>query len=189
MEDFFVTFFLYLIMEDVNVLIVYDSITGNVEKMAKAVLNGVKEAGGNARISLAENVEEETIVSYDAYAFGSPTHCGTMSAKMNDFFNNKMHKHWGKLGAKVAVAFTSSGGLGGGNEMTLLSLISVILNFGLITFGVPDYVSENVTLHYGAVSIKEPGLAELKACRLLGKRLVEYTMIIKKGVSSLQSLA
>jgi NAD(P)H dehydrogenase (quinone) len=80
-----------------------------------------------------------------------------MSAKMNDFFNNKLHKHWGKLGYKVAVAFTSSGGLGGGNEITLMSILSVILNLGMITFGVPDYVSENVTLHYGAVSIKKAG--------------------------------
>ena len=95
-----------------------------------------------------------------------------------------MHKYWGKLGPKVAVAFTSSGGLGGGNEITLMSLISVILNFGLITFGVPDYVSENVTLHYGAVSIKEPGVIELEACKLLGRRLVEYTRIIRKGTTS-----
>ena len=120
---------------------------------------------------------------YDAYAFGSPTHCGTMSTKMNHFFNNKLHKYWGKLGNKVAVAFSSSGGLGGGNEITLLSLLSVIINFGMITFGVTDYVSKNVTLHYGAVSIKRPNEDELNACRLLGRKLVEQTRIFKKGLS------
>ena len=168
----------------VNVLIVYDSITGNVEAMANAVKEGVIESGGKATIRKTDEVKIDSLTSYDAYAFGSPTHCGTMSAKMNDFFNNKLHKHWGKLGYKVAVAFTSSGGLGGGNEITLLSLLSVILNFGMITFGIPDYVSEKMTLHYGAVSIQKPSVDGLNACRLLGRKLVEHTRIIKKGITT-----
>lgn len=170
-------------MVDVKVLIVYDSITGNVEAMANAVREGIVERGATVAIKNADEVDTDTISSYDAYAFGSPTHCGTMSAKMNDFFNNKLHKLWGKLDYKVAVAFTSSGGLGGGNEITLLSLLSVILNFGMLTFGVPDYVSKDVTLHYGAVSIQKPNEDALNACRLLGRKLVEHTMIIKKGLS------
>jgi NAD(P)H dehydrogenase (quinone) len=167
----------------VKVLIVYDSISGNTEEMAKAVYEGIRENGGEATIWKTGEVITDLLPTYDAYAFGSPTHCGTMSAKMNAFFNNKLHKHWGKLGYKVGVAFTSSGGLGGGNEMTLLSLLSVILNFGMVTFGVPDYVSEKVTLHYGAVSIQRPNEEGLDACRLLGRKLVEHTRIIKKGIN------
>ncbi len=130
-----------------------------------------------------EEVEVDEIPSYDAFAFGSPTHCGTMTAKMNEFFNQKMIEHWGKLKYKVAVAFASSGGLGGGNEMTLLSLISVIINFGLMTFGVPDYVSPGITLHYGAVAIGEPDESCLKACELLGRRLVEHAEVIRDGLT------
>jgi len=170
-------------MVDIKVLIVYDSLTGNVEAMANAVKEGIVERGAKATIKKADEVDTDTISSYDAYAFGSPTHCGTMSVKMNDFFNNKLHKLWGKLGYKVAVSFTSSGGLGGGNEITLLSLLSVILNFGMITFGIPDYVSKNVTLHYGAVSIQKPSEDALNACRLLGRKLVEHTMVIRNGLS------
>ncbi len=170
-------------MVEVDVLIVYDSMTGNVEAMAEAVKEGVNEAGGTATLKRAEEAGSDDIDQYDAYAFGSPTHCGTMSAKMNEFFNSKLHKHWGKLDNKVAVAFSSSGGLGGGNEITLLSLLSVIINFGMITFGVPDYVSKNVTLHYGAVSIRKPDEDALNACRLLGRKLVEHTRVIKKGLA------
>ncbi len=165
----------------VKVLVVYDSKTGNVERMAQAVAEGVNSAGGEPTVIRAEDASIDSLPDYDAYAFGSPTHCGTLSAKMNDFFNNKLHKHWGKLDYKVAVAFTSSGGLGGGNEITLMSMISVILNFGMITFGVPDYVSKDVTLHYGAVAIQKPSEPELDACRLLGEKLVHHARIIKKG--------
>lgn len=168
----------------IDVLIVYDSKTGNVNAMAEAVREGVIEAGGKATKLSTEEVDIDSLAQFDAYAFGSPTHCGTMSAKMNDFFNSKLHKHWGKLRYKVGVAFTSSGGLGGGNEITLMSIISVILNFGMVTFGVPDYVSADVTLHYGAVAVQKPGLAALAASRLLGKRLVEHAMVLKKGSES-----
>ena len=178
------SYFFVLFLFMVKVLIVYDSISGNTEKMAHALKEGVQNSGGEVTIWKTDEVNIDSLPSFDAYAFGSPTHCGTMSSKMNDFFNNKLHKYWGKLGYKVGVAFTSSGGLGGGNEITLLSLLSVILNFGIITFGVPDYVSSGVTLHYGAVSIKEPGEDELDACRLLGRKLVEYTKIVKQGTST-----
>ena len=167
----------------VKVLVVYDSMTGNVERMAKALAEGVTSAGGEVSIQRAEETTIESLPQYDAYAFGSPTHCGTMSTKMNDFFNNKLHKHWGKLDNKVAVAFTSSGGLGGGNEITLMSIISVILNFGLMTFGVPDYVSKDVTLHYGAVAVQKPDEHALNASRLLGEKLVQHAKIIKKGAT------
>lgn len=169
-------------METMNVLVAYDSLTGNVEAMAQAVAEGCKESGASVDVTRADEVAPETIQGYDGFAFGSPTHCGTMSVKMNELFNRTLHRqHWGKLGYKVAVAFTSSGGLGGGNEMALLSMISAILNFGMVTFGVPDYVSRGVTLHYGAVSIKEPDEDALNACRLLGRRLVEHARVIKSG--------
>jgi NAD(P)H dehydrogenase (quinone) len=172
-------------LEPTKVLVAYDSLTGNVETMANSVAKGAREAGGLVSLKRADEVEISDIPSYDAFAFGSPTHYGTMSVKMNEFFNCKMHKHWGRMRYKVAVAFTSSGGLGGGNETVLWSLISVILNFGMITFGIPDYVSDEVTLHYGAVSIKAPDLSSSKACELLGKRLVEHAQVIKAGVASI----
>ena len=167
-----------------KLLILYDSQTGNTGKMAEAVAKGVKEYGGVVNVCRVDEVDIEAVSGYDGFAFGCPTHCGTLSIKMNEFINTRLHKHyWGKLFGKVGVAFTSSGGLGGGNEVVLMSLISVILNFGMITFGVPDYVSRDVTLHYGAVSIKTPDEDTLAACRLLGRRLVEYCSIIKRGLA------
>ena len=101
---------------------------------------------------------------------------------MNGFFNHKIIDYWGKMKFKVAVAFSSSGGLGGGNEMAIWSLISAIINFRMMTFGVPDYVSSGVTLHYGAVSIRKPNKHDLEACRLLGRRLVKHAEVVKAGL-------
>jgi len=173
--------------DSVKVLVVYDSLTGNVERMAKAVAEGARDAGAEVVLKKVEDVDPDELPLYDGYAFGSPTHCGTMSLKMNEFFTVKAIKYWGKLGYKVACAFTSSGGLGGGNEMTLWSLISAILNFGMMTFGVPDYVAPGVTLHYGAVAVGKPDEHALEACRLLGRKLVEHIKIVKKGLKNKRS--
>ncbi|MBO3755357.1 MAG: flavodoxin family protein, partial [Candidatus Brockarchaeota archaeon] len=108
--------------------------------------------------------------------------CGTMSIGMNEFFTKKAMPAWGRMRGKVGVAFSSSGGLGGGNEMACLSVILAMLNYGMLVFGVPDYVAPGVTLHYGAVSVGKPNPEALKACRLLGERLAEYASIVRNGM-------
>jgi NAD(P)H dehydrogenase (quinone) len=169
-------------LDEFRVLVVYDSVTGNVERMAEEVAEGVRGRGGQADVRKVGEVDLDSVPLFDGFAFGSPTYCGTMSAKMNAFINEGLHpRYWGRLQGKVGVAFTSSGGLGGGNEMTLMSLLSVILNFGMVTFGIPDYVSRDVTLHYGAVSIKSPDEDSLAACRLLGGRLVNHCAALRNG--------
>ncbi|MBO3800408.1 MAG: flavodoxin family protein [Candidatus Brockarchaeota archaeon] len=150
--------------------------------MAKAVVEGAKKAGAKVVLKKVDEVTAEDLLEYDGFAFGTPTHCGTMSSKMNMLFTKVAMPAWGRMKGKVGAAFSSSGGLGGGNEMACLSIILTMLNYGMLVFGVPDYVAPGVTLHYGAVSVGNPKEEVLKACRLLGERLVEYVSIVKKGM-------
>jgi len=46
-------------------------------------------------------------------------------------------------------------------------------------------VAPGVTLYYGAVAIGKPDENLLKACRLLGRRLVEYARVVKAGLRAL----
>jgi NAD(P)H dehydrogenase (quinone) len=167
--------------EKVRILVAYDSHTGNTETMAKAVAEGASLAGAEVSLKKVIDVTAEDFLKNDGFAFGTPTHCGVMSTRMNELFTKIAMPAWGKMKDKVGVAFSSSGGLGGGNELACLSIILMMLNYGMIVFGIPDYVAPGVTLRYGAVSVGKPGKEELKACRLLGERLVEITSLIKKG--------
>ncbi|MEM2940634.1 MAG: flavodoxin domain-containing protein [Thermoproteota archaeon] len=168
--------------EKVRILVAYDSQTGNTEKMAKAVAEGASIAGAEVSLKKVADITVEDFLENDGFAFGTPTHCGVMSTKMNELFTKIAIPAWGKMNGKVGAAFSSSGGFGGGNEMACLSIILMMLNYGMLVFGVPDYVAPNVTLHYGAVSVRNPGADELKACRLLGKRLAEYASMVKTGL-------
>jgi len=173
--------------EKTRILVAYDSHTGNTEKMAEAVAEGARKAGANVSLKKVSEVTVEDLLENDGFAFGTPTHCGTMSIRMNELFTKTGMPAWGRMRGKVGVAFSSSGGLGGGNEVACLSIILAMLNYGMLVFGVPDYVAPGVTLHYGAVSVGKPDEEALKACRLLGEKLAEYASIVKKGLSASRS--
>ncbi|MEM2929719.1 MAG: flavodoxin domain-containing protein [Thermoproteota archaeon] len=173
--------------EKVRILVAYDSRTGNTEKMAAAVAEGAKLAGAEVSLKKVTDVTVNDFLENDGFAFGTPTHCGVMSTKMHELFAETAIQAWGKMKGKVGVAFSSSGGLGGGNEMACLSVILAMLNYGMLVFGVPDYVAAGVTLHYGAVSVGKPNAEALKACRLLGERLAEYASMVKKGMLNSKS--
>ncbi|MGB9758544.1 MAG: flavodoxin family protein [Thermoproteota archaeon] len=169
----------------VKVLVAYDSISGNTREMAKAVANGAKNAGAEVVVKHISEVTIDDLKEFDGFAFGSPTHCGVMSKAMNEFFTSKAMPLWGQLQGKVVAAFSSSGGLGGGNETTILTILLAALNYGMVAFGTPDYSAPGVTLHYGAVSVGAPRIENIKACEILGKRLAIYTKILKLGISQL----
>ena len=67
-------------------------------------------------------------------------------------------------------------------ELACQSILTVLMNFGFLVFGVTDYASKMMTLHYGAVCAKEPRSEETQdACRLLGQRLAEWTASLVHG--------
>ena len=66
--------------------------------------------------------------------------------------------------------------------MACQSLLTVLMNFGFLVFGVTDYAGKKMTLHYGAVAAKEPREEETQeACRILGRRLAEWTAVMVHG--------
>src|SRR5271156_3634130 len=95
-----------------------------------------------------------------------------------------------KVDGKIGCAFSSAGGWGGGNELACQSILTVLMNFGLLVFGVTDYVSKLTTLHYGAVPAREPRSEEsIAACRKLGHRLAEWTAALVHGRQDQHPLA
>ncbi len=158
-----------------KIAIIYDSKSGNTAKMAQAVKEGVEEEEGvTAYIKKVDQAKAADLLQTEAVIVGTPTHCGLLTWKLKKFFDENTGAAWNKVSGKIGAAFSTAGGLGGGNEMALLSVLNVLMNYGYLVFGLPDYAAPEVTAHYGAVAIKEPGEAELKSCRILGKRTASY---------------
>ncbi len=166
-----------------RVLVLYDSKTGNVAKMAKLVAEGATSIRDTeVRLRSVDEAKAEDVVWCDGLAVGSPTNMGILSWKMKRFWDDVMGEHWMKVDGKIACAFTSGGGWGGGMELTCQSILGILINFGFLVFGVTDYAGTLKTLHYGAVVAREPrGEDDQIACRLLGQRLAEWTAVFVHG--------
>ena len=150
------------------ILIIYDSRTGNTEEMAKAIAEGIKDI--EVEIKKVEKASLKDLERADAIIFGSPTHFGCMTSKMKEFIE-KSNDIWGKLDEKIGAAFTSSGGISGGNETTLMSLIRAMLIHGMLVTSPKG--------RYGIVAIGKPDDEELKKCKKLGERVTKLVEKLK----------
>lgn len=166
-----------------KVLVLFHSASGNTAKMAELVAEGARLIPGTeVRVRTIEAATPDDVYWCDGLAVGSPTNMGVLSWQMKRFWDETMFAHWGKVDGKVACAFSSSGGWGGGAEIACQSLQMVLTNFGFLVFGVTDYAGKMTTCHYGAVAAREPRDEDVKAsCRLLGRRLAEWVAVVADG--------
>ena len=166
-----------------KILILFDSKSGNVARMAELVAEGARTIPDTeVRIRSVTDATAEDVLWCDGLAVGSPTNMGILSWRMKRFWDETMREHWMAVDGKIACAFSSAGGWGGGMELACQSILTVLMNFGFLVFGVTDYVGKKMTLHYGAVAAKEPREEETQeACRILGRRLAEWTAVHLHG--------
>lgn len=126
------------------------------------------------RIKSVADVIWDDIIWCDWMALGSPTHLGTVSSTMKKFWEDNL-LNWQKVDGKIGCAFSSQGGWGGGAELTCLSLLTIMINYGFLVLGVTDYSGLQFTAQYGATQAGEPREDKQKeACRRLGKRLAVF---------------
>ncbi len=160
-----------------KILVLFDSRSGNVAKMAALVAEGAQQVPGTeVRMRTVEEANADDVLWCDGLAVGSPTNMGLLSWKMKRFWDETMAPQWMAVDGKIACAFSSAGGWGGGMELACQSILTVLMNFGFLVFGVTDYAGKKMTLHYGSVAAKEPREPETQeSCRILGRRLAEWT--------------
>lgn len=147
-----------------RVLILYYTRTGNTEKMARFVEQGVKAAGSEAVVRPVSDTTTDDLEAADGIVIGSPTYYGLPAAEVIKLINDSVKKH-GRLEGKAGGAFSSSANIGGGNETVILSILQAMLVHGMVVQGIPKGD------HYGPVSIGAPDERAEKQCRLLGERV------------------
>ncbi|MFZ5830631.1 MAG: NAD(P)H:quinone oxidoreductase [Planctomycetota bacterium] len=194
-----------------KILVVYYSTYGNVYRMAQLVAEGVREVPGAEPVvrRVPELIPAEVIESREdmkagrdlqkdvplvtkedfaeaaAFAFGTPTRFGNVSAQLKNQID-QLTQLWlsGSFEGKPAGVFVSTGSLHGGQETTALTLMAPLLHLGMIVLGVP-YSVQQLFITQGGGSPYGPGhLAggdnrrpvdddEAVICRALGRRLAQ----------------
>lgn len=149
----------------VRVTVIYDSRTGNTEKMALAVAEGARKVEGTEVVVLeVGKAKMSDMTGSDGIIIGSPTYYGNMSGKVKTFIDKSFTVH-GKLKGKVGGAFTSSGGTACGAETTNLAILGTMLVHGMVVQGRHD------DKHYGPTALEAPNKEEVSSCKELGERV------------------
>ncbi len=153
-----------------KVLVIYDSKSGNTEKMAQAVADGAKSAGAEVLLKKVDEAKVEDLLWADGIVVGSPNHFGSMTDNLKRFFRESVRVRR-KLENKVGAAFTSTGTAGGGAETTIFSILQAMMIHGMIVAGDPM----DATGHYGAIAVGAPDDKEKDICFKLGRRVAELS--------------
>jgi NAD(P)H dehydrogenase (quinone) len=139
--------------------------------------------GMEVRLKEISECTLEDLLWCDGLAIGAPTHLGSIPWRLKKWWDDKVEAAWGTIDGKIGCAFSSEGGIGGGAELTCLGLLTVLLNYGFLVFGVTDYVAPRYTLHYGAAFPGRPKIqAEMDICTRLGRRLAEWVAYYRDGL-------
>ena len=81
-----------------NLLVLYDSKTGNTAKMADYVAQGAEEVeGAEVRLLSVDEASADDVFWCDGLAVGSPTYVGVVSWRMKRFWDEVVPKAWGKV--------------------------------------------------------------------------------------------
>jgi flavodoxin short chain len=136
-------------------IIIYDSRTGNTGIVAKAIEEGMKEAGIEVLSKRAVGATAGDLRDVDVVILGSPTYHRDMIGSMKTFLF-EMEK--ADLKGKVGAAFGSYGWSGESVQMLTDTLKHI---FGM-----------NV-IEPGLKVLRRPDESGLKQCREFGKRIAE----------------
>ena len=156
-------------MKSKYLLILFYSAGGSVRNIAHAIADGAEQENLSVRIrtvpkvsSVCEQTEKnipkkdeiyctkEDLINCSGLAIGSPTRFGSMAAPLKYFFDST-----GDLWASNAledvpgIAFTSTGSMHGGQEITQFNLLTYMLHHGMVILGTPYSVKELSTTKSG----------------------------------------
>ena len=149
-------------MENKYLLILFYSAGGSVRNIAHSIAEGAENEGIEIKIRTVPKVSAVTeqteelipekgeiyctkvdLINCSGLAIGSPTRFGSMASPLK-YFLDSTGDLWASntLEGKPGIAFTSTGSMHGGQEVTLFNLITYMLHHGMIIHGSPYSIKE-----------------------------------------------
>jgi NAD(P)H dehydrogenase (quinone) len=214
-------------MNQAKIAVIVDSRYGSTLSLASAIASGAADQRAEVRLLRVELADPEYSIDTERADFvaaqaqyralprasaedlewangiiwGSPTRYGLMSTPLRAFID-EIAPLWrkGALIGKIGAAFTSTGGMHSGNEMTLLTLLMPFMQHGMIIAGVPHsvpalvhtrsggspYGASAVTGFDGSLGVDE---GEKAIARALGARVARLAMQITPEPASVELAA
>jgi NAD(P)H dehydrogenase (quinone) len=170
-----------------QILVAYYSLTGNTEKMACGVVEGIERVRGVTVVSKkVEEVTRQDLEAAGGIILGSPTYYANLPGKMKTVIDDWSWKMKVDFTDKIGGAFSTGGGQVGGKEHVVTSLLLFMLSNRMVVAG-PLYQNEKTGSVWGEPGSSamtgplDPGVSqqELDSARRLGARIAGLVKKVK----------
>lgn len=140
-----------------KVLVIYASDYGHTKRAAEIVAMGAESVADTfVRSRSASLVTADDVLDADGLILGSPVHMGSVHWEIKRFIDETLSGCWTRdlLVGRVGGVFTTGGGLGGaggGCEFTMLSMLAVLAELGMVLVPLPKSTEgfSDSGLHWG----------------------------------------
>ena len=157
-----------------QVLVLYYSKGGNTKKLAEEIAKGVESTGVTALLKNTDEVTKGDFTDSSGIIAGSPVYFGVLAAELKRVFDDFVGVRR-EMEGKIGAAFANGGHPTGGKETTIISILQIMLIYGMIIVGDPMDASG----HYGVGCVGTPDETAASDGFKLGARVATLCVKLK----------
>jgi NAD(P)H-dependent FMN reductase len=152
-----------------TLLVVYHSMTGGSEQMARALIEGAaSEPGTTTRLLHACAAQAGDVIAADAYVFATPENLAAISGLMKDFFDRCYYPALERINGRPYAALICAGSDG---QNAARQIERIATGWRLRPVAEPIIVCTHAQSPEEILAPKTIGAADLERCRELGAAL------------------
>ena len=167
-----------------RVYVIYDGEPGApISRLAESVGEGAASVDDvEVVLHTAEQSSVDAMKASDAIVLGSPNWHGPTATLKAALDEAGLAWERGELVGRVGAAFTTGWSRAGGQEMTLLMLLHILLAHGMVIVGLPwSRRMVRSGSYYGPTATGGPSQEDLEQGEALGRRVARYARWLKTG--------
>lgn len=148
--------------------VLYYSKSGNTEKMAEIIAEGMREEGATAKIFSLENIDETFVRESRCVIVGTPTYLADMAGGVKAWLDERSGKY--ALAGKLGGAFATADYLHGGADIAVQSVLRHLMVKGMLLYSGGGSCGKPV-IHLGPVALKSSLEESEEVFRIYGRRM------------------
>ena len=160
-------------------IVIYFSQTGNTQKVAERIRNGIREVTGNCELAPLKSTDPHQLCEYDLIGLGCPVFDYEEPLNVRRFINSLR-----SVGGKHAFVFSTHGCL---PEYFFPSVVPRLQRRGLLVIGMRDWYSKVYLAPMPDPYPTEghPDLIDLMEAEAFGREMAEHSARISLGEAAL----
>lgn len=160
-----------------KIAILYFSETGNTEKMASFVKEGILSADKDIEVVLInivkdENIDAKVFNDCSAVIFGTPCYVSNTCWQLKKFFDTRFDC---KLEGKLAACFATANCMWGGADLAIMTVLQHALTRGMLAYS-SGMECGRPFIHLGPIALRDELDEKAELFSLFGSRVAKKTL-------------